>query len=146
MSAPHHPVARGGALTATGLLGPAGVAAAAIGAASLLRLRDPHASGSYGFCPFLLLTGQPCPGCGGLRAVNDLTHGDVAAAAGSNLLVVAGIAAAGVLWTVWVVRRARGDRHAPIVRVTTAGGLTVLAVGLLFGVLRVTPWGSWLAP
>lgn len=146
MTAPHHSVDRGGALTTTGLLGPAGVAVAALGAASLLRVHDPHGSGSYGFCPFLLLTGQPCPGCGGLRAVNDLTRGDVAAAASSNLLVVAGVAATAVLWVVWVVRRARGDRQAPIVRVTTAGALTVLAVGVLFGVVRVTPWGSWLAP
>ena len=47
------------------------------GAAVLLHLRDPHEQGSYGFCPFLALTGHPCPGLRGLRAVNDLTHGDV---------------------------------------------------------------------
>ena len=28
-----------------------------------------------------------CPGCGGLRAVNDLTNGDVGAALSSNILV-----------------------------------------------------------
>ena len=43
-----------------------------------LRLRDPHDSGSWGYCPWKLLTGLDCPGCGALRAVNDLTHGDLA--------------------------------------------------------------------
>ncbi len=28
-------------------------------------------------CPFKLLTGIPCPGCGGLRAANVLLQGDV---------------------------------------------------------------------
>ena len=42
-----------------------------------LHFRDPHASGSWGFCPWLALTGLYCPGCGGLRAVNDLTNGDL---------------------------------------------------------------------
>ena len=45
-----------------------------------LHFRDPHASGSWGFCPWLALTGHYCPGCGGLRAVNDLTNGDVVGA------------------------------------------------------------------
>ena len=59
-------------------------------ATTALRLRDPHTSGSWGFCPSKLLLGIDCPGCGGLRAVNDLTHLDVASAASSNLLLVAG--------------------------------------------------------
>ena len=33
---------------------------------------------SWGLCPSAAL-GFSCPGCGGLRAVNDLTHGDVGA-------------------------------------------------------------------
>ncbi|MFI2707066.1 DUF2752 domain-containing protein, partial [Nocardioides sp. CER28] len=46
-----------------------------LGAATLaLYLRDPHQRGSWGVCP-LSLAGIYCPGCGGLRAVNDLTHG-----------------------------------------------------------------------
>ena len=38
-----------------------------------LHLRDPHSSGTWGYCPSALL-GFSCPGCGGLRAVNDLTR------------------------------------------------------------------------
>ena len=53
-----------------------------------LHVRDPHVSHSWGVCPLYVLTGIYCPGCGGLRAVNDLTDGHLGAAASSNLLLV----------------------------------------------------------
>ena len=56
--------------TAAGMAG--GAAAMAV-----LRFHDPHARGSYAYCPFLYLTGHPCPLCGGLRAMNDLTRGRI---------------------------------------------------------------------
>lgn len=121
-------------------------AAAGLGVAALLRTRDPHVSGSYGFCPFRSLTGLPCPGCGGLRAVNDLTRGDVVAAAGSNAMALLLVGAVVGLWVVWVVRRATGDSEPVLARVSTRGALVVLAAFAAFGVLRVTPWGAWLAP
>ena len=40
-----------------------------------------------GSAPSTPLTGLYCPGCGGLRAVNDLTDGHVGAALSSNILV-----------------------------------------------------------
>jgi hypothetical protein len=128
------------------LRGPLLVGAAGVGVAALLRFRDPHESGTYGFCPFESLTGQPCPGCGGLRAVNDLTRGDVAAAVSSNALAVTLVVAAAVLWVVWLVRRWRGDRQAQLVVLSTRALLVVVPLIVVFGVLRVTPWGSWLAP
>jgi hypothetical protein len=110
-----------------------------------LRLRDPHEHGSWGLCPSAAM-GVYCPGCGGLRAVNDLTHGDLGAAASSNLLfvvllpfVVAGLG-------VWTVRRGRGDPR-PVSAVITpplVWASTVLIV--VFSVLRNLPVGSWLAP
>ena len=36
--------------------------------------------GHYPTCPFLAITGWYCPGCGSLRAVHDLLHGDLAGA------------------------------------------------------------------
>lgn len=53
-----------------------------------LRLRDPHVQGSWGACPVLTVTGGLCPGCGSLRALNDLARGDVPAAVASNALLV----------------------------------------------------------
>lgn len=52
-------------------------------------------------CPFLLLTGHPCPLCGGTRSFAAMWHGDLAAAAryhplGPALFVVSLAAAAGL--------------------------------------------------
>ena len=109
-----------------------------------LHLRDPHRSGSWGFCPWLVLTGTQCPGCGGLRAVNDLTNGNFAAAASSNLLVVTAIPVAVALWARWLRDSWRGaTRRTSTPRVLIWCGLLVaLAVG--FAVVRNLPFGSWL--
>ncbi len=124
---------------------PAVLGMAGAGALVVLHLRDPHESGSYGFCPFLAVTGHPCPGCGGLRAVNELTHGDIVGALSSNLLAIGLLALLTVAWAAWAVRRARGsDDRKPAVRDRTL--VLVLVVALAFGVLRNTPWGAWLAP
>ena len=48
--------------------------------------------------------GVYCPGCGGLRAVNDLTNGDLGAAASSNLLLVVLLPVA----VLWLLRWSRG--------------------------------------
>lgn len=130
-----------GALRAPLLVGAAG-----LGGAALLRVRDPHDSGSYGLCPFHYLTGLSCPGCGGLRAVNDLGRGDVVAAVSSNVLAVVLVAALAVLWVVWLVRRAGGQSQAAFVVVTTRAALLALPVVVVFTIVRNTPWGSWLAP
>ncbi|MFY0405780.1 DUF2752 domain-containing protein [Solicola sp. PLA-1-18] len=120
-------------------------AAAGASAVVALRLRDPHSHGSWGLCPFQALTGLPCPGCGGLRAVNDLTHLDLVGALSSNALAVLLGAVLVVGGLRWVIRRWRGGMQpmfAPSVPATVAIGVLVLA----FGVVRVTPWGSVLAP
>lgn len=121
------------------------VGIAGASAATLLHVRDPHGSGSYGFCPFLEVTGRPCPGCGGLRAVNDLTHGDLTGAIGSNVLAVALVAMLAVAWAVWLVRRARRD-DGPLLRVSDRSLAVLLVVALVFGVVRNTQWGAGLAP
>ncbi len=113
-----------------------------------LHLRDPHQQGSWGFCPWLLLTGTYCPGCGGLRAVNDLTHGDVLAAASSNLLLVLGAPAVGVLWARSLVHRWRAvTRPWPPWRVNVAWTVAVCSI-VVFTVVRNLPVDSlrWLTP
>lgn len=42
-------------------------------------------------CVFAMLTGKPCPACGGTRVFLDLAQLDVAAAVQHNLLITAGI-------------------------------------------------------
>lgn len=127
------------------LRGPALVGLAGLGVASALHLRDPHVAGSWGLCPFHAVTGLWCPGCGGLRAISDLTHGDLAAAVSSNGLAVVLVAVLAVAFVAWVVRRWRGVHDRMIVlspRWSTAT-LVLLAV---FTVVRNVPPGAWLAP
>lgn len=114
-------------------------------AATLLHLRDPHDAGSYGFCPFLVLTGQPCPGCGGLRAMNLLTNGEVVAAVSSNLFAVVLVPTLVVAWMVWFARRARGV-DAPFLTLPSTVWIVASMLVLVFWVARMTPWGAWLAP
>jgi hypothetical protein len=118
---------------------------AGVAAVTLLHVRDPHVDGAYGSCPFLELTGLPCPGCGGLRAVSTLTHGDVMGALSSNALAVALVAVLALAWATWVVKRARGT-NARMLVLSDRALVLVLVVALAFGVARNTPWGAGLAP
>lgn len=122
------------------------VAGAVLGASVVLHLRDPHQSGSYLFCPWLVLTGTYCPGCGGLRAVNDLTRGDLAAAASSNLLFVGSVPLVVLLWSRWLADRWRGVRRVPSHRRGVAAALVFAGVALVFWVARNLPGLAWLAP
>lgn len=120
-----------------------GLAGAALGTALLLR--DPHIGGSWGFCPFLLVTGLPCPGCGGLRATNDLLHGRFADAASSNLYAVLTALLAAVTFVWWAVATARGQRWAGQRHLPRALNLWFLGL-VAFGVLRLMPGLSGLRP
>ena len=55
---------------------------------TVLYTFDPRNPGTYPVCPFLGLTGYHCPGCGTLRALHQLLHGNVIAALGYNPLTV----------------------------------------------------------
>ncbi|MGZ4437658.1 MAG: DUF2752 domain-containing protein, partial [Nocardioidaceae bacterium] len=122
------------------------LAAVVLGVSVLLHLRDPHRSGSWGFCPWLALTGTYCPGCGGLRAVNDLTRGDLAGAASSNLLFVGSLPFVLFLWGRWLRDSWRGvPRRVDPRRAMLLAGV-VLLVALAFTVLRNLPAFAWLAP
>lgn len=98
-------------------------------------------------CPFRTLTGLDCPFCGGTRAVLALLHGDVAGAAGYNVLVtVAAVLAAGLLvW--WLVARIRPGIAWPggallRSRAVLIGGVAVIGV---FWVVRNLPFLPYLA-
>ena len=111
-----------------------------------LHVRDPHTQGSWGFCPFKALTGWDCPGCGGLRAVNDLTHLDVGAAASSNLLFVVAIPLVVAAWLAWTRRAWRGGgRLARAPRHPLLWGHLALVVLAAFTLVRNLPVGGWLA-
>ncbi len=125
---------------------PVVLAGAVLGTSVLLHLRDPHESGSYLFCPWLLLTGTYCPGCGGLRAVNDLTRGDLTAALSSNLLFVGSIPLLVVLWIRWFSDRWRGVQRVADSRRGVLWACVFAAVALAFWVSRNLPGLEWLTP
>ena len=118
----------------------AGLAAATVA----LYFRDPHESGSWGYCPISLM-GIYCPGCGSLRAVNDLTHGNLAAAASSNVLLLLAMPVAVFVLARWTIDAWHGRQRGR----TALSSWPVLSVGIalatVFTVARNVP-GSWLAP
>lgn len=131
--------------TARRLRAPLITAGVVVAATTVLVLRTPHDTLSYGFCPLLVLTGWACPLCGGLRGTYELAHLDLAAAWGMNPLWVLAAPALVALWAVWARRRlhARGGPHLP-----ARFAWVTLAVLCAFGVLRnlpplrpyLTPW------
>lgn len=60
------------------------IAVAGVIGLAAIYLIDPREPGNYPICPFFGLTGWHCPGCGTLRALHQLLHGDIAAAFGFN--------------------------------------------------------------
>ena len=55
---------------------------------TLLEFFDPATSGIFPPCPVHYLTGWYCPGCGSLRAIHQLLHGNLRAAWAMNPLTV----------------------------------------------------------
>ena len=119
---------------------------------------DPGPAGHYPGCPLLWLTGWYCPGCGGLRAVHALGHGDVGAAFGFNPLLVVLLPVALGLYAGWARRTWRTEqtgrpgsgRHqpggGPGEHARLVIGVAGLALAVAFWVFRNLPAGAWAAP
>ncbi|MCD4534796.1 DUF2752 domain-containing protein [Nocardioides sp. cx-169] len=117
----------------------------ALGALTLaLHLRDPHVHASWGLCPSALM-GFWCPGCGGLRAVNDLTNLQLVDAASSNLALVVALPFALAALALWTADRWRGRRRAVPANAVAWTAFAAVALLVVFTVLRNLS-GSWLAP
>lgn len=105
-----------------------GVGALLAGGLLYVGLADPHRPGFlYPPCPFKVLTGWNCPGCGGLRMVHDLLHVDLQAAVVDNVFLLVGLPALAL----WVLGR-RAQRKTvftvPMIVVTVVLVLTWTAV------------------
>lgn len=137
LTAPARPVARR-------LLAPVAVAGGAAAVLVLVARVDPDQPGHYPVCPFLALTGLYCPGCGTLRALHALTHGDLVTALARNPLTVLTLPLLLAVWLAWAVREVRGRG-----RTTMAPPWLLWCLAgaqLLFWVLRNLPGFGWLAP
>ena len=114
--------------------------------AIVLFLFNPAQHGFYPFCFFYQFTGLLCPGCGSLRAVHQLLHGNFAAALRFNALLVGSLPVAGFFFGRFVVRKLK-SQPAPAV-FPSAWVWGVLTVMMVFGILRNLPFArsAWLAP
>jgi hypothetical protein len=124
--------------------GPAVVAASALAALAWIASVDPNEPGHYPTCPFLAVTGWFCPGCGSLRALHALAHGDLRDAVARNPLTVLALPVLLVWWAGWLVRTVRGRGRRWVAPAWTLWAL--LAVVLAFTVARNLPGAAFLAP
>lgn len=121
------------------------VAMAGVGVAATLavRLNPPERVGSWGWCPWLVVTGRPCPTCGGLRALSALTHGDLPSAWAANGYLTATALSAVLVWLgslVWLLTRRHGALRHGALSVAVLGW----AVGLgVFGGVRWIVSPAW---
>ena len=89
-----------------------------------IALVDPHNPDSgFPVCPFRLLTGWNCPGCGALRMIHDVLHGDLAAAVNDNVLLLVGIP----VLVGWILLRSRRGKSPLTIPTVAAFATTALA-------------------
>ena len=123
---------------------PAGVAAVTACFVGFVGVVDPNRSGHYPTCPFLLITGYYCPGCGSLRAIHALAHGRPLEALDRNPLLVAVLPFLLAAYLGWARRRIWERPRTWLAPPAVIWGLLVVLIA--FWVLRNLPAFSWLAP
>jgi len=123
---------------------PLGAAAAAMVGTGYVAAVDPNVAGHYPTCPFLAITGWYCPGCGALRAVHALAHGDLVTALARNPFAVVALGYAAIAWVLWLQRTVTGR---PVRWIAPPWVLySGLVAMVLFAVLRNLPGWTWLSP
>ena len=121
-------------------------------AAAVLYRNPPGSSWITPPCMMHKMTGLHCPGCGSTRATYALLQGDIVGAMKKNVIYILALPFLG--W--WVGANAwRWMRGLPSPLTTPAkvnlqvrGAWALVAIILLFSVLRNLPWApfNWLAP
>ena len=98
---------------------------------------NPSHHGFYPFCAFHRMTGMQCPGCGGLRAVHHLLHGEVITAFRFNPLFVLALPVAAVMG---VRRLLRGPGAQPLShRAKAHWGWAAFVILVVFWIVRNLP-------
>ena len=108
----------------------------ALGVAGVvLYFFDPETAGFYPVCAFHQLTGLQCPGCGSLRALHQLTHGNIVGAWHFNPLLVACLPLVMWLGARELVRLVFGWRWPGIITRPIIGW-SLVVVTVVFGIAR----------
>jgi hypothetical protein len=114
------------------------LAGLAVAGLALLYARDPAVSSIYPCCPFRALTGLCCPGCGSLRCLHQMLHGNLLDALRLNPLTVLALPVLIYCFLGDLLSRASPCRL-PRMRVGAAWIWLLLAVILAFWILRNIP-------
>ena len=117
------------------LLLASGLAAGCL-AVGVLFFLDPARVPIYPVCQFHRFTGLDCPGCGSLRALHALLHGQVIAAIHFNLLLVLSLPLGAALGALYFWRRGKA---LPGLGLSLGWVWVYLAAWIIFGVLRNLP-------
>ena len=115
------------------------IVAGFVAAVVMLDFFDPATSGAFPPCPLLYLTGWYCPGCGSLRALHQLLHGNLAAAWALNPLTVVLLPFIVYGLASYAVNEIRG-RHLPRLFLPAVWIRAMCAVIILFGIARNIPF------
>ncbi|MGZ5377428.1 MAG: DUF2752 domain-containing protein [Mycobacterium sp.] len=106
-----------------------GTGAVLVGGLAYIGLGDPHRSNFlFPACPFHAATGLYCPGCGGLRMIHDVLHGDFAAAVVDNVVALIGLP----LLLAWILLRRRSGRP----WMTPISAAVIVTIALTWTVVR----------
>jgi hypothetical protein len=110
---------------------------AALGVAGLAFLYSfaPEKYAFYPQCPFFVLTGLACPGCGTLRALHELLHGNLSAAFHLNSLLIVLLPVLSLAAVVYFTNpfRAREVLMRPVWL------WALIGIGIVFGIVRNLP-------
>lgn len=112
--------------------------AASASALVSLYVFDPATSNLFPPCPLRYLTGWYCPGCGSLRAMHQLLHGNVSAAWALNPLTVLLLPFLAYGTASYALFEIRGQ-HLPRLFLPAFWIRVLCAVIILFGIARNIP-------
>ncbi len=119
------------------------VVAAILFAGVAVYLKNPEGEALFPKCVFHSATGLHCPGCGTARALHHLLHGRFLLALNYNVLAVTLLPVLLLCVLADLTTRTCGVRN-PIPPLSLRIALAVVAVLLIFGILRNLPFWPWL--
>lgn len=122
-------------------------AAAFLAIAVVFFVFDPARGGFFPRCMFHQYTGLNCPGCGSLRALHHLTHGEFLTAFRCNPLLMVLLPLIALIGMRWF-KRGRGAFGDDPVFLRPATAWILVGVTLVFTILRNLPWPAfaWMSP
>jgi hypothetical protein len=109
-----------------------------VAAIAALDFFDPATSGVFPPCPLQYLTGWYCPGCGSLRALHQLLHGNLLAAWELNPLTIVLLPFLAYGLASYVVFRLRGQ-YLPRLFLPALWIRALCGLIILFGIARNIP-------